>query len=347
MRRKKQRKRRRIVLSGIALCLVLLAALLLSHFGRRNADEGTHPGTDTTQNSSMSELPAGWSWQQMAEKDLSQGTLVLVNRDHAYDPELPQTVSVFDKKTQSYFVKDKILSLREDTADALNQWMDSLCTECVQAGLHRPLLCLPDHRHSALLHTLRVPHYPFAGSPPVGGILRSSCRPPFSLLRTYDCSALSTFFVVLWPLLTSHSSLLLREFFPPPVRPPRVLTRSFALIPALFTASDSVQLLGFGLAGSLTLAYGLARFLFVGPGFCPWRDLSALQIRLSSDSASRRTPLPLANASHCRARSGLSPYRTCAHRAHQQCLQTSFMAWRHFCSVKPLAKRVVQKSLWR
>ena len=129
MRRKKQRKRRRIVLSGIALCLVLLAALLLYHFGRRNADEGTHSGTDTTQNSSMSELPAGWSWQQMTEKDLSRGTLVLVNRDHAYDPELPQTVSVFDKKTQSYFVKDKILSLREDAADALNQWMDAFAAE--------------------------------------------------------------------------------------------------------------------------------------------------------------------------------------------------------------------------
>ncbi len=129
MRRKKPRKRRRIVLSGIALCLVLLGTLLLVHFRRRNADEGTHPGTDTTQNSSMSELPAGWSWKQITEKDLSQGTLVLVNRDHAYDHELPQTVSVFDKKTQSYFVKDKILSLREDAADALNQWMDAFAAE--------------------------------------------------------------------------------------------------------------------------------------------------------------------------------------------------------------------------
>ena len=46
-------------------------------------------------------------------------------------------------------------------------------------------------------------------------------------------------------------------YFMPPVRPPRVLTHSFALIPAMFTASDSVQLLGFGLYGSLTLAYGL------------------------------------------------------------------------------------------
>lgn len=128
-RRKRQQKRRRIVPAGIALCLVLLAALLLSHFGRRNGDEGTPPGTDANQNASLPELPEGWKWQQMAEKDLSQGTLVLVNRDHAYDPELPQTVSVFDKKTQSYFVKDKILSLREDAADALNQWMDAFAAE--------------------------------------------------------------------------------------------------------------------------------------------------------------------------------------------------------------------------
>ena len=43
----------------------------------------------------------------------------------------------------------------------------------------------------------------------------------------------------------------------PPVRSPRVLTHSFTLIPAMFTASDSVQLLGFGLSSSLALAYGL------------------------------------------------------------------------------------------
>ena len=51
------------------------------------------------------------------------------------------------------------------------------------------------------------------------------------------------------------------------------------------------------------------RFLFVRSEFC---------LRLPSDSVSRRTPLPLATASRCRARSGLSPYRTCARRAHRQ-----------------------------
>ena len=58
------------------------------------------------------------------------------------------------------------------------------------------------------------------------------------------------------------------------------------------------------------------RFLFVRPEFCPSGDLSTPKIRLSSDSASRRTPLPLAKSSRYRATSGLSPYRTCAHRAH-------------------------------
>ena len=56
------------------------------------------------------------------------------------------------------------------------------------------------------------------------------------LIRTYDCSALPELFFssVLWPLLTSHSSLLLRIFFRirllnASVRPPRVLTHSFPL----------------------------------------------------------------------------------------------------------------------
>ena len=58
------------------------------------------------------------------------------------------------------------------------------------------------------------------------------------------------------------------------------------------------------------------RFLFVRPEICPLGGLSTPKIRLSSDSASRRTPLPLAKSSRYRATSGLSPYRTCAHRAH-------------------------------
>ena len=51
------------------------------------------------------------------------------------------------------------------------------------------------------------------------------------------------------------------------------------------------------------------RFLFVRSEFCPLGDLLTPKIRLSSDSTSRWTPLPLAKPSHYRAASGLSPYR--------------------------------------
>ena len=72
------------------------------------------------------------------------------------------------------------------------------------------------------------------------------------------------------------------------------------------------------------------QFLFVRPEVCPAGDLSTPAIRLSSDSTSRWTPLPLTNPSHCRAVSGLSPYRTCAHRAHAK--NSRHCQWRLFLS---------------
>ena len=128
-RQRRQRKRRRIILSGIVVCLVLTLVFLIILCVRKTGEEEAPTRTDTNHAASLPELPEGWEWQQMTEADLSQGTLTLVNRDHAYDPELPQTVSVYDKKTRSYFVKDKILSLREEAVDALNQWMDAFAAE--------------------------------------------------------------------------------------------------------------------------------------------------------------------------------------------------------------------------
>ena len=48
----------------------------------------------------------------------------------------------------------------------------------------------------------------------------------------------------------------------------------------------------------------------------PTEVLSNLHIRLPSDSASRRTPLPLANSSYCQVCSGLPPPSRCPCRAH-------------------------------
>ena len=146
-----------------------------------------------------------------------------------------------------------------------------------------------------------------------------------NILRTYDRSALSKAFFFPFPLsffsLGTMASADFLQFvvttlFFAPARPPRVLTRSFPLyLPHLPQAIPCSYWALFccGNLPSLAALYAIpvrqARGL-------PIRGLSTSKIRLSSDSASRRTPLPLANPSRCRADSGLSPYRTCAHRAH-------------------------------
>ena len=127
---------------------------------------------------------------------------------------------------------------------------------------------------------------------------------------------------VLWPLLTSCSSLLLRIFFSNTSTQMRLQDLpGYSHVLSLFTR----RIYRKRFRAAIGLCFALQtyprfrpymRFLFVRPEFCPLGDLSTPKIRLSSDSASRRTPLPLAIPSHCRAVSGLSPYRTCAHRAH-------------------------------
>ena len=103
-----------------------------------------------------------------------------------------------------------------------------------------------------------------------------------------------------------------------PARPPRVLTRSFPLyLPHLLQAIRAAIGLRF-VRQTYPRLQPYMRFLFVRPEVCPAGDRSTPAIRLSSDSTSRWTPLPLTNPSHCRADSGLSPVRTCAHRAHRK-----------------------------
>ena len=98
-----------------------------------------------------------------------------------------------------------------------------------------------------------------------------------------------------------------KKKLPMSMRPPRVLARSFPLIPAIITAHDSVQLLGFDLDSSLTLVHSLYGFCSSGQSFAA----GFLQI-----PRRRGHPCLWLYPSHCRADSGLSPVRTCARRAH-------------------------------
>ena len=136
------------------------------------------------------------------------------------------------------------------------------------------------------------------------------------------------FFPVLWPLLTSCGSLLLRIFLPCVRKTSPGTHTFFPSLPAAFTVSDSVQLLGFILSWKLALAYGLiCDFYSSGQRFAA----AFLQILPHG-----RHPWLKLYPSRCRADSGLSPFRTCAHRAHIKQPQARYRTCGLFSSKTPL-----------
>ena len=107
-----------------------------------------------------------------------------------------------------------------------------------------------------------------------------------------------------------------------PVRPPRVSDTVFASYICRIYAPESGQYrTSFWCENSSAPDTPYMQFLFVRPRFC---------LRLPSDSASRRTPLPSANSSYCQACSGLPPPSCIACRAHKQQPDNPFRAIRLF-----------------
>ena len=138
------RRKKQILLGGIVLCLLLLAVLLLTQC-RKSSAESTAGSAGSVENpasipertaaESASSVPSvdpttdDWMLLPQPEAALSSGSLVLVNQSHAYDPALPQILSVYENKTDSYLVKDIYLSVTPDAMEALNAWMDAFSEE--------------------------------------------------------------------------------------------------------------------------------------------------------------------------------------------------------------------------
>ncbi len=165
-------------------------------------------------------------------------------------------------------------------------------------------------RPYALLHTLSFPTYPSVGSHLLVFTLMFSAisvtySPPcFPRLLLFSPSENNV--LLLWRLLTSHYSLLLRIYSL--VRPPRVRMITFHSCHCLIYCRRFVQYWTLLCCASSSLSsQPYMRFLFVSASVC---------VRLPSDSTSQWTPLPFTNSSYCQACSGLSPpsYHPC--RAH-------------------------------
>ena len=126
-----EERRIRAFCGRLTLLFLLLAGVLFSLLscGREEPETPApdQPGTEPPSESTGEALPEGWIRREMPREALMQGDLVLVNADHDFDPELPETVSVYENKNNCYLVKDVYLSLCPEALDALNRWMGAFC----------------------------------------------------------------------------------------------------------------------------------------------------------------------------------------------------------------------------
>ena len=134
--RRRAVRRQRMLLFGILIVILLTVILILSCCGRgaqapQTTPQQTVPGSSAegTTARQAEPLPEGWEYRASEDLTLQDGTLVLVNADHGFDPALPETVSVYDNMTGSYLVKDIYLSLTEEAMAALNDWMDAFAAQ--------------------------------------------------------------------------------------------------------------------------------------------------------------------------------------------------------------------------
>lgn len=132
--RRRAVRRQRILLCSLLLLFVCISVFLLTQCAAAGKTEQptvleTLPPTAAQTDAPLPALPAGWEWRQTTEAELSRGTLILVNAAQDFDPSLPEVVSVYGNKTDSYLVKSSSLSVQSVVLDALNDWMDAFAAE--------------------------------------------------------------------------------------------------------------------------------------------------------------------------------------------------------------------------
>ena len=135
VRRPRRRKKKKqtvppvIYLIAVALAALLILLCIAVSVAARKDDEVQPAPSESDVPSLASEvaetLPAGdWTKLELLPEELSEGDLVLVNVEHGIDDSITP-VTVFDQKTDSYYVKDATLSVDKRIMQPLNEWMDA------------------------------------------------------------------------------------------------------------------------------------------------------------------------------------------------------------------------------
>lgn len=139
IRRPRRRKRKKqtvptvVYLIAVAsVALLILLCIAISVAARKDTvqsepSESDAPSLATEEPTET--LPEGnWTKLELQPEEVSEGDLVLVNVNHGIDDDITP-VTVFDLKTDSYYVKDATLSVDERIMQPLNEWMDAFAQE--------------------------------------------------------------------------------------------------------------------------------------------------------------------------------------------------------------------------
>jgi hypothetical protein len=158
--------------------------------------------------------------------------------------------------------------------------LDYLCSVFAQAGLHCPFHCFPFRRCCTLLHTFRVPLYPFAVSRSSRCILFSMYRLPsfiylglrlFGPLRSHVTMAAADFSQFVVTTLCFEYCLFLCA-----CETSSGKDGNLPLMYLLHLHHKVRAVSDFVLSSRLVrLVLPYMQFLFVRPRVCPWRHFSA------------------------------------------------------------------------
>lgn len=157
----KRRKRYRIKKSGVlflAAILIALAAIvfLLVRFVilPMLSSAGDDPSDSSSSSESTSQISAldGDHLIEVAQEQIKQGDLILVNRNNSFDFDLnvPNLISIYDFKTSSYKVKDTNVSVATHLQESMNQMLDAFYANTNITDL----VIISGHRTSAVQQAL-------------------------------------------------------------------------------------------------------------------------------------------------------------------------------------------------
>jgi len=118
----------------VIILIFLISTLIGNLFDKSRKKTPISTSNASSENSSNSAndntINANYDYITVSSEEIHKGNLILVNNTFAYEIGEPEDlVSVYEKKTNNYAVKDTIVSLKPEVITALNEMTDAFFAE--------------------------------------------------------------------------------------------------------------------------------------------------------------------------------------------------------------------------